>query len=191
MLVSRASWWWLSLQMNAQVRLRVKSLWMSGFLKQISPFFENSDFWPLYTHIDAEFHGESIFGRFRIIRKRLNNLNSKKLKPRFQNFRFQKRVWEFLKVSIFDPSMPISIQNFTWGVHFWTFQDERYFNDLNCKKLNQVSRVSEFMWGDTPDPLTDRPAVGTCTLPDNNAGDSAWQLFGARGDCVCNDSLAY
>ena len=51
------------------------------------------------TYIDAEFHGEFIFGHFRTIRKRLNNLNWKKLKPSFQNFRVSEskfsRFWKF------------------------------------------------------------------------------------------------
>ena len=41
---------------------------------------EKYDFGPLHTYIDAEFHGEFIFGRFRTIRIRLDDLNSKKLK---------------------------------------------------------------------------------------------------------------
>ena len=41
---------------------------------------EKYDLGPLHTYIDAEFHGEFIFGRFRTIRIRLDDLNSKKIK---------------------------------------------------------------------------------------------------------------
>ena len=59
------------------------------FLKQIYGFLKNSDFRLPYTHIDAEFHGEFIFGRFKTIRKCLDDLNRKKTEIKFDSsYRF-------------------------------------------------------------------------------------------------------
>ena len=48
--------------------------------KDLKAYIKNYDFEPLHTYIDAEFHGEFIFGRFRTIRIHLDDFNSEKIK---------------------------------------------------------------------------------------------------------------